>query len=177
MMRKCLAAETALLRGCSTACTFTTTGDHMKIKAIISVVMAVCVTVSAPGFARDNDHQNDRGRQEQNQRGNQPDRHDKHDKHDKKDPRDKHNKYDRNDKQVRAYDYRRDNNRGAGPRHDMRKGERLSHEYRDQRHVVNNWRGRRLNAPPQGYHWVQAGNDYVLVAIATGIIVHLLLNN
>jgi Ni/Co efflux regulator RcnB len=29
---------------------------------------------------------------------------------------------------------------------------------------------------PRGYHWVQAG-DYVLVAIATGIIVQLLLNN
>ncbi|MGV8897878.1 MAG: RcnB family protein [Burkholderiaceae bacterium] len=152
----------------------------MKIKAIISVVMAVCVTVSAPGFARGNDHQNDRGRQEHSQRGHQADRHDKHDRHGKKDKRDKHYKYDRHDRydnQVRVYDYRRDNSRGAGPRHDMRKGNYLSHEYRDQRYVVNDWRGRHLNAPPQGYHWVQTGNDYVLVAIATGIIVHLLLNN
>ncbi len=132
----------------------------MKIKAIISVVIAVCVTVSAPGFARDNDHQNDR-----------------HDKHYKKDKHYKYDKHDRRDKQAREYDYRRDNNRGAGPRHDMRKGSYLSHEYRDQRYIVNDWRGRHLNAPPQGYQWVQTGNDYVLVAIATGIIVHLLLNN
>mgnify|MGYP003520550862 CR=1 FL=1 len=31
--------------------------------------------------------------------------------------------------------------------------------------------------PPRGYHWVQTGGDYVLVAIATGIILQLILNN
>jgi len=29
---------------------------------------------------------------------------------------------------------------------------------------------------PGGYHWVQSGGDYLLVAIATGIIADLLLN-
>ncbi|MES1163856.1 MAG: RcnB family protein, partial [Rhizobacter sp.] len=28
----------------------------------------------------------------------------------------------------------------------------------------------------RGYHWVQTGGDYVLVAIATGIIASILLN-
>ena len=32
-------------------------------------------------------------------------------------------------------------------------------------------------APPRGYHWVQNGPDYVLVAIATGIIAQILLNH
>jgi Ni/Co efflux regulator RcnB len=41
---------------------------------------------------------------------------------------------------------------------------------------VNDWRSHRLSAPPRGYQWVQVGGDYVLVAIATGIIAQLLLN-
>ncbi len=38
-------------------------------------------------------------------------------------------------------------------------------------------RGHHLSAPPRGYHWVQSGSDYILVAIATGVILNLLLNN
>jgi hypothetical protein len=38
-------------------------------------------------------------------------------------------------------------------------------------------RGHHLSAPPRGYHWVQMGGDYVLVAIATGVILQLLLNH
>jgi len=67
-------------------------------------------------------------------------------------------------------------NRGAGPRHDWYPGSRLPPEYRSRRYVVEDWRGHRLSPPPSGYHWVQAGGDYVLVAIATGIIAQLLLN-
>lgn len=43
--------------------------------------------------------------------------------------------------------------------------------------MVDNWRAHRLSAPPRGYHWVQVGNDYVLAAIATGIIASVLLGN
>lgn len=32
------------------------------------------------------------------------------------------------------------------------------------------YRGRHLYAPPRGYHWVQSGNDAVLVAVTGGII-------
>jgi Ni/Co efflux regulator RcnB len=49
--------------------------------------------------------------------------------------------------------------------------------YRGQAYVVNDWQGRHLRAPPRGSHWVQTGGDYVLVAIATGLILELLLNN
>jgi len=42
--------------------------------------------------------------------------------------------------------------------------------------VVNDWRARHLSPPPRGYHWVQTGGDYVLVAIATGVILQLLLH-
>jgi len=66
-------------------------------------------------------------------------------------------------------------NRGAGPDHNFRRGGRLPNEYRNHQYVVNDWRGHHLNAPPRGYHWVQTGGDYVLVAIATGIIAQILL--
>ncbi|HQT51983.1 RcnB family protein [Phenylobacterium sp.] len=35
----------------------------------------------------------------------------------------------------------------------------------------------RLRQPPRGYAWYRAGNDYVLAAIATGIIFEIINNN
>ncbi|HEY8068047.1 MAG TPA: RcnB family protein [Burkholderiales bacterium] len=78
---------------------------------------------------------------------------------------------DRND---RGRNQQRDE-RGAGPNHTFHRGERLPDEYRHRNYVVDDWRGHQLSAPPRGYHWVQTGSDYVLVAIATGIIAQLLL--
>ena len=66
--------------------------------------------------------------------------------------------------------------RGAGPDHDFYRGGRLPMQYRNRGYVVDDWRGHRLSAPPRGYYWVQTGGDYVLVAIATGIIAQILLN-
>jgi Ni/Co efflux regulator RcnB len=66
--------------------------------------------------------------------------------------------------------------RGAGPDHDFYRGARLPKEFRNRQYVVNNWRGHGLRTPPRGYQWVQTGSDYVLVAIASGIILELLLS-
>jgi Ni/Co efflux regulator RcnB len=66
---------------------------------------------------------------------------------------------------------------GAGPYHNMHRGERLPSRYRSHQYVVNDWRGHHLKAPPRGYHWVQTGADYVLVGIATGLIADMMLNN
>ncbi len=77
---------------------------------------------------------------------------------------------------------RRDNGRHYGERrddrghHHWRRGDRLPTEYRSRQYVVDDWRGHHLSAPPRGYHWVQANGDYVLVAIATGVIASILLN-
>ena len=80
-----------------------------------------------------------------------------------------------------GYDQRRDGRRydeyGAGPDHNFHPGDRLPPEYRNYNYVVNDWRGHRLSPPPPGYQWVQTGADYVLIAIATGLIVQLLLSN
>jgi len=57
------------------------------------------------------------------------------------------------------------------------RGGRLPAQYRERQYVVDDWRAHHLSAPPRGYHWVQVGNDYVLAAIATGIIASLILNS
>ena len=65
--------------------------------------------------------------------------------------------------------------RGAGPDHRWVKGYRLPPQYRSKQYVVHNWRSHRLSAPPRGYQWVQYGGDYMLVAIASGVIAQLVL--
>ena len=64
---------------------------------------------------------------------------------------------------------------GAGPSHNWYKGSRIPPQYRTHQYVVNDWRRHGLKAPPRGYHWVQNGSDYLLVAIATGVISQLIL--
>ncbi|MGB3071735.1 MAG: RcnB family protein [Ottowia sp.] len=56
------------------------------------------------------------------------------------------------------------------------RGDRLPPQYRQPQYVVNDWRGHGLRQPPRGYHWVQNGSDYVLVAIATGVISAVVIN-
>jgi Ni/Co efflux regulator RcnB len=130
--------------------------SQMKIKTVISAILAMSIAASGLAFGQGND----RGRDEQ------PWRRDHQDRRDNADFR--QNRQDNNGDR---------NERGAGPNHDFRRGDRLPGEYRSRQYVVDDWRGHRLSAPPRGYHWVQTGGDYVLVAIATGVILQLLLNN
>lgn len=71
--------------------------------------------------------------------------------------------------------YRHDGYRGVGPNHEWQRGGRLPDEYRGHRYEVRDWRGHHLSAPPRGYHWVQVNGDYVLAAVATGVILDTLL--
>lgn len=48
---------------------------------------------------------------------------------------------------------------------------------RSQQYVVTDYHSHRLSAPPRGHYWGQVGNDYVLFAIATGVIASIILNN
>lgn len=65
---------------------------------------------------------------------------------------------------------------GPIPHNDWHKGERLPAEYRDRNYVVDDWHGHGLQAPPRGYQWVGVNGDYVLAAIATGVIANVLLS-
>lgn len=138
--------------------------DLMKTKHLImSTLAAALLSATATGFAQDRDHRGDRDHDRYSQRDN-----------DRRDDR-------RDDNRG---DGRRDNNHndgrgwnGAGPRHDIRRGGRLPDQYRNRQYVVDDWRGHRLRQPPRGYHWVQTGGDYVLAAIATGVIADLIINS
>lgn len=57
------------------------------------------------------------------------------------------------------------------------RGGHIPNEYRGRQYVVNDWRGRHLQAPPRGQQWVQVGSDYALIAVATGLIAQLVLSN
>jgi Ni/Co efflux regulator RcnB len=69
------------------------------------------------------------------------------------------------------------NDRGVGPNRAWHQGDRVPPQYRSYRYVVDDWRGHRLTAPPSGHHWVQSGGDYVLVAVASGLILSVMLGN
>ena len=51
-----------------------------------------------------------------------------------------------------------------------RRGDHLPRGWYSHDYVVYDWRPYRLYAPPYGYHWVRVGNDVLLTAVATGIV-------
>jgi Ni/Co efflux regulator RcnB len=132
----------------------------MAIKASAIFILALAAATAAPVFAQgDGDaaarEQNDRMlRRAQRQRGlgdlpsavNDPQR-----------------------------DYRAEE-RGLRPDRGWRRGDRLPQAWRHRNYVVDDWRGHHLRPPPRGYEWVQDGGDYLLVAVATGVIAEILLN-
>jgi Ni/Co efflux regulator RcnB len=44
------------------------------------------------------------------------------------------------------------------------------HRYYGRNVVVYDYGSYRLRQPPRGYHWVRENNDFLLVAVATGVI-------
>ncbi|NHZ98802.1 RcnB family protein [Massilia sp. CCM 8734] len=141
----------------------------MHKKALIIALMAVCMGTGSAAFAQSRDY-----RGEHDQRSERNERYERSDRDGRRD----------NDR----YDHRRgdryDGPRGGYQGHDRRRSERqhyrrgayLEHQHRGSGYVVSDWRSRRLSAPPRGSHWVQANGDYLLVAIATGLITQVLLN-
>jgi len=142
-----------------------------KKHLIIPALLAALMGASAPSFAQDRYH-GDRYSQRDRDNNRNYDRHD-----------------DRRDDRRDGYQARgggRAGNEGwgeerrwdgAGPDHSFRRGQRLPERYRNHQYVVNNYREHHLRPPPRGYHWVQTGGDYVLAAIATGIIADLIINH
>ena len=134
----------------------------MNNKTVAAAIMAMIMSTGGSAFAQGksdrDDHKgnrDDRGHQNQSQRNGHQ---------------------DWRDNPGHAKQAQRRDERGAGPNHSYHRGDRLPAEYRHRQYVVNDWRSHRLSAPPRGYHWVQTGGDYVLVSIATGIILQLFLN-
>ena len=124
------------------------------------------------------DQQNDHARHgDQNRRGNQDDR-------DHGNDRGNHYQYDRS-RYVRdgrglpdnggRYYVVQDRGRHEGW---YRRGGYLPVQYRETRYYVTDWQTRRLYAPPRGYRWVRSDNDdFLLVAIASGVITNIILSH
>lgn len=140
---------------------------NMKSKAVVCAIMALSLTTGGLSFAQSSeDRNNNNDRNGQAQRGGQ-----------QGNRNNQARQPDRGQNQGRGNNNAQRDERGAGPDHAFHRGTRLPSQYRNNQYVVDDWRGHHLSAPPRGYHWVQTGGDYVLVAIATGIILQLLLNN
>lgn len=81
---------------------------------------------------------------------------------------------DRHDRD-RAPAYHSDNGRHLGQykqaARNWQRGERFDRRYATNYRVVD-YRSyqRNLRVPPQGYQWVQSGNDAVLIGITSGIV-------
>jgi Ni/Co efflux regulator RcnB len=160
---------------------------QMNKQALISAVAAAVLALGSIGAtAQPRDEQQRHGQDDR--RGPQdvskhsPQKVDKHYRNDARD-RNGHDRrdWDRHDRRDRSADrrgpppHRHAGERGAGPRHDFYRGDRLPPQYRTRYYVVDNWRAHRLSPPPRGYYWVQTGADYVLIGIATGIIAQIVL--
>ncbi|NMG33748.1 hypothetical protein GRF61_04705 [Azoarcus sp. TTM-91] len=141
----------------------------MKSSKLIAALLAVSMIAAAPLASADYD------------RGPGP-RYDRHD------DRWDHGRRD----DDRRGDYHRDDYRGGppGPRYDgpgrgpdfrgpphWARGHYLPRDYRQPRYVVVDWHDHHLRPPPRGYHWMRVdGGDFLLVAIATGIITQVILS-
>jgi Ni/Co efflux regulator RcnB len=148
----------------------------MKNKMIARTMIAVMLAASLPAIAQDRGYRDDRAQEQRREYRQDMRNEQREERREYRDnQRDARRDY-RDDRRDDRRDYRR-GNRGAGPRHDLYSGQRLPSNYQNRQYVVDNWRSHRLSAPPRGHHWVQVGNDYVLAAIATGVITSIFLGN
>lgn len=108
----------------------------------------------------------------------QPDRHgDRHGRYDQGWQQDRHG-HDRGDRDRNNRHARYDNGRHLGwYKQSFRRGQHVPVVYLAPRYYVNDYRAYRLAPPPRGYRWVrpyQDSNEYLLVQVATGVIMQVL---
>jgi Ni/Co efflux regulator RcnB len=137
----------------------------MKVNQTISLALALTLATSGIAFAQGHGNRDGDGRGEREAQGQRGDARWQREHRDER----------RGDNGLHKGWYK--DERGAGADQRWHRGDRLPMEYRHRNYVVDDWRGHHLSAPPRGYYWVQNGNDYLLVAITTGVIAQLLLGN
>jgi Ni/Co efflux regulator RcnB len=120
----------------------------MKRPLITALIAAI--TIAATPLAQADGRDHDRSRHDTNRHGYS--HHDQ--RHDARNHKHSHGKYTQR----------------------WSKGERVSTQYRSHRYVVRDWRGHHLHRPASGQQWIQVDNNYLLISIASGLIVQALLN-
>jgi Ni/Co efflux regulator RcnB len=127
----------------------------MKRLIITTLAASLLAGTALSGTAMAAGQRHDDNRYEQRQ----DDRHDRRDeRHDRRD--------ERHDRRDARHDYRR-----------WERGQRLDARYRDNRYYVSDWRRHGLRAPPRGYRWHRVDDRYVLAAVATGVIMSVIIAN
>lgn len=157
----------------------------MKCKTALTALVIAILASNQAAFAqgKGNNDRDDRGRGDQRDRGGPPGQRDRNDRgpdrydnrHDNRGGNPGRGNFERRRDGRANFEGRRDG-RGAGPNHSYYRGDRLPPQYRHRQYVVEDWHGHQLSAPPRGYHWVQNGADYLLVGIATGMILQIFLS-
>ncbi|MCK5908725.1 MAG: RcnB family protein [Caulobacter sp.] len=71
---------------------------------------------------------------------------------------------------VRRDQARRDARRDLREHRLWVKGQRLDARYLDRAYYVGDWKRHGLRAPPRGYQWRKIDDQFVLAAVATGLI-------
>ena len=61
--------------------------------------------------------------------------------------------------------------------HHFERGGYVPHDFRGPDYRVDDWQRRGLPEPPHGHRWSYIDGNYVLVAVATGVITSIILNN
>lgn len=72
--------------------------------------------------------------------------------------------------QQRGHDARDDHR-------DWHEGGKVPQRYRDDSHWVQDWHDHDLPEPPRGHRWLNIDGDYVLAAVATGVITSIILGH
>lgn len=157
----------------------------MKSRTLVSALLAATLGLSSlSAFAQSNDKRGDRRSdvrvivQPVQHVERRDDR--RNDRVERRDDR-RNDRFDRRDDRRDA----RSNNRNFRNNHryynarspEFRRGNYIPYEYRHRQYFVVDHRGHRLAPPPRGHQWVQVGTDYVLIAIATGLIANIILNH
>ncbi|MDV6330150.1 RcnB family protein [Asticcacaulis sp. 201] len=109
------------------------------------------------------------------------DRHERYDRHDRYDRGDRdwrRDRYDRRDAYRDGYRDGRDRgyHNGWRDRSDWRRGGYVSYVDWHRGYVVD-YRHHHLRRPPYGYEWRRVDNNYVLAAVATGLIASVIINS
>ena len=148
--------------------------------ATFAAPLALPTDAAAHGRGRGHDRHHDRDYDRDHRRDRDWDR------DDRRDHRREHRRWDRS--RYNGYTYQGRWYYGPPPSHydydyidygwrDWRRGDRLPSYYRDYYRPVD-YRYYRLRPPPRGYHYVRDDRgDYLLVGIATGVILGVILAN
>ena len=82
---------------------------------------------------------------------------------------------DHRDQQQGRQDQHRNDQGGQQGQHHWQRGQRIEHSDWDRGERVD-YREHHFRRPPRGYEWRQVDGQYILAAVATGVIASIILN-